>query len=200
VIKAKTSPTELGHYAREVFKANELPYMSVLGKDLMASWTNIIDNLYEASTTLGHCRDGMAVSEGRLALPLVEVTENAKTVHKTSYYRGWAAHFQWEMGGLQQEQDRVVVELAQSRAETKTLQENLDLSRVAAQDARVEAEVAHKKTKEMENDLGASRLEITNLRRELEKARKESRDAREKKAHAQKELEETRAKEAAIVQ
>jgi hypothetical protein len=163
MIKAKTIPAELGHYARDVSRANELPYMSALAKDLSTSLNDIIGNLYEVATILGHCQDGAAMSEGRLTMPSIEETEHAKAIHETSYYRWWVAHFQWAMRGLQQEQDRVVAELAQSRAETKALQENLDLTRVIADDAHVEAEDAQKKTKKAEHDLEASRLEIENL-------------------------------------
>jgi hydroxymethylpyrimidine/phosphomethylpyrimidine kinase len=52
MVRVKKSPTNLGHYAQEVFRANELPYMASLRKKILSSLTTIIGNLFEAAIVL----------------------------------------------------------------------------------------------------------------------------------------------------
>jgi hypothetical protein len=111
MLKAKQKSAEFDHYAREVLRANELPYMATLQKDVSSYLTSVIDNMFEAATYLEHLRDNAAREEKRLSFPSVKVAEHSKAIHQATYYRGWAASFQYEMKGMRREHESVVAEL-----------------------------------------------------------------------------------------
>jgi hypothetical protein len=69
----------------------------------------VIENFFETVTFFDHPRDDSTIKEKRLIMPSVEAEEHAQAIHQVTYYRRWTANFQWEMKGMRQENDQVIL-------------------------------------------------------------------------------------------
>jgi hypothetical protein len=179
VLKSKQRPAEFDHYTREVLRANELPYMAALQKDVPSYLTSVIGNLFEAATFLGHLRDDSAREEKKLSFPSVEAAEHSKAFHQATYYFGWAASFQYEMKGMRREHESVVVELEQIKSEKKKLLEEVEVVTEASEGAHKEAEMATKEVERVKGDLEVALLENAFLKKKIKEAQGEIEEAGE---------------------
>jgi len=163
-------PVGTGKYAREAFRAVELPYMrNRLRVDPSRTVLEALSSLHEISSVLVHLKDDLDKRDGKLDIPEVTADALAKATSNMGFYRKQSE----EHSRLRDiaEKERFLAQAERDKAKEDNCALSIELASRDMQIEKLEGDVGNLQTEvgRLNGEIGHLRDEVTSLREQLAK-------------------------------